>query len=149
MATPRRPPGTANQPDWRAIRFRRKRRSMNAEDVVTRFCAAAATRDVKELCAYFTEDAVYHNIPIAPVVGRDAIAATLSQFLVPASSVEFEMKGIASRGSLVLTERVDRFVMGGKTIELPVMGAFEVTPEGKISAWRDYFDMQQFTSQMG
>ena len=29
------------------------------------------------------------------------------------------------------------------------MGAFEITPEGKIRAWRDYFDMQQFTSQLG
>ena len=30
---------------------------------------------------------------------------------------------------------------------LPVMGAFEVS-DGKINAWRDYFDMNQFTSQM-
>ena len=29
------------------------------------------------------------------------------------------------------------------------MGAFEVTPDGKISAWRDYFDMQPFTGQLG
>jgi limonene-1,2-epoxide hydrolase len=29
------------------------------------------------------------------------------------------------------------------------MGAFEVTPEGKISAWRDYFEMRQFTNQRG
>ena len=27
------------------------------------------------------------------------------------------------------------------------MGAFEVN-DGKITAWRDYFDMNQFTSQM-
>jgi limonene-1,2-epoxide hydrolase len=29
-----------------------------------------------------------------------------------------------------------------------VMGTFEVR-EDKIAAWRDYFDMNQFTSQMG
>ncbi len=29
------------------------------------------------------------------------------------------------------------------------MGAFEVTSAGKIRAWRDYFDMQQFMTQMG
>jgi limonene-1,2-epoxide hydrolase len=39
-------------------------------------------------------------------------------------------------------------VLHGKKVELPVMGSFEVTPEGKISAWRDYFDMNQFTQQV-
>jgi hypothetical protein len=34
------------------------------------------------------------------------------------------------------------------TFELPVMGTFEVN-HGKIKAWRDYFDMNQFTSRMG
>ncbi|MBY0275624.1 nuclear transport factor 2 family protein [Candidatus Binatia bacterium] len=121
---------------------------MTPEQIVQRFCAAAARRDVTELGAYFTEDAVYHNIPIAPVTGRAAIEATLAQFLGSATSCEFEMRAIAANGNVVLTERVDRFVLGGKSIALPVMGTFEITTDGKISAWRDYFDMQQFTSQM-
>jgi limonene-1,2-epoxide hydrolase len=29
------------------------------------------------------------------------------------------------------------------------MGTFEVNDEGKITHWRDYFDMNQFVSQMG
>ena len=49
----------------------------------------------------------------------------------------------------MFAERVDRLAIGGKMVELPVMGAHEVTPEGKISAWRDYFDRQQFTNQLG
>jgi len=28
------------------------------------------------------------------------------------------------------------------------MGTFEVS-DGKISAWRDYFDMNQFTTRLG
>ena len=40
-------------------------------------------------------------------------------------------------------------MMNGKRIELPVMGAFEVTADGKISAWRDYFDMATFSKQDG
>ena len=122
---------------------------MTPEQIVRSFCEAAARRDVKELGAYFTADAVYHNIPVAPVTGREAIEATLGQFLIPASSVAFEMLAIASNGNVVLTERIDRFVLGGKSIAIPVMGAFEVTADGKIKAWRDYFDMQQFMSQMG
>jgi limonene-1,2-epoxide hydrolase len=45
----------------------------------------------------------------------------------------------------VLTERTDHFTMKGKTAPLPVMGAFHVV-DGKITAWRDYFDMAQVTA---
>ena len=119
------------------------------ESIVLQFCEAVVRADVKELAGYFTADAVYHNIPLAPVTGRAAIEETLAQFLTPGSTVEFEIKAIASRDNRVLTERVDRFEMNGKRIALPVMGIFEVAPDGKISAWRDYFDMAQFTSQLG
>ena len=40
------------------------------------------------------------------------------------------------------------FTISDRSFELPVMGTFEVT-DGKIGAWRDYFDMNQFTSRMG
>ena len=120
---------------------------MSPEAVVRDFCAAFSRRDVRELVDFFTADAVYHNMPIAPVQGREAIENTLRQFVDPEGEAEFELRTLASSGNTVLTERVDRFVLRGKKIELPVMGAFEVTPEGKISAWRDYFDMAQFTRQ--
>ncbi len=120
---------------------------MNPEQIVRDFCNAVPRRDVKALVAFFTSDAVYHNIPIAPVVGHEAIEAVLRQFLDPSSEAEFEIIALAAVDGKVLTERIDRFVLNGKKIELPVMGAFEVTAEGKISAWRDYFDMASFTKQ--
>ena len=46
----------------------------------------------------------------------------------------------------VLTERLDKFSFGGKNVELPVAGVFELS-EGKITAWRDYFDMAAWTRQ--
>jgi limonene-1,2-epoxide hydrolase len=119
------------------------------ESVVRDFCRAVERRDVTALVTFFTDDAVYHNIPMAPLTGRDAIASTLTQFIAPATKVEFELLGIATQGATVFTERVDRFEINGKQIALPVMGAFEVTSDGKIRAWRDYFDMQQFTNQLG
>ncbi len=123
--------------------------AMTPESVVRDFCRAVERRDVDALLAFFTDDAVYHNIPLAPLTGRDAIAGTLAQFITPASHVEFEITALATTGATVLTERVDRFVIGDKRVELPVMGAFEVSPEGTIRAWRDYFDMQQFSAQLG
>jgi limonene-1,2-epoxide hydrolase len=63
-------------------------------EVVRRFCAGWSDNiRTAELAAFFTDDAVYHNIPQAPITGREAIANTID--------------------------------------------------------WRDYFDMNQFSSRMG
>ena len=51
-------------------------------DVVLRFCAAwSDNAGAAELAAFFTDDAVYHNIPLAPVSGREAIANNISSFI--------------------------------------------------------------------
>lgn len=117
-------------------------------EIVERFCAAWPDLDVGALGAFFADDAVYHNIPVDPVHGRPSIEETITNFTTGAESVEFEILHSAVNGSVVLTERVDRFFFaGGHTIELPVMGTFEIE-DGLISAWRDYFDLQQFMSQL-
>jgi len=68
-------------------------------------------------------------------------------FLKPAESVEFIMLKIAEGDDgAVLTERLDKFSFGGKNVELSVAGVFELS-EGKITAWRDYFDMAAWTRQ--
>ena len=118
-------------------------------EVVRRFCAAWSNdTPADELAAFFTEDAVYHNVPVDPVVGPEAIRGVLASFTTGVESIEFRVGAIAADGPVVMTERVDAFKLPDKSFELPVMGTFEVT-DGKISAWRDYFDMNQFTSRMG
>ena len=116
-------------------------------DIVRRFCAAWGDGDLDALMAYFTDDAVYHNIPVDPVTGKEAIRATVAGFTQGVEKIEFRVNNLATDGDVVLTERVDVFHLPGKTIELPVMGTFEVR-DGKIAAWRDYFDLNQFMSQM-
>ena len=117
-------------------------------EIVADFCAAWTRLDLDELLGYFTPDAVYHNIPVAPVVGVDAIRATMQMFTTGVERIEFRVNNIAATGNVVLTERVDVFVQPERTIELPVMGTFEVV-DGKIAAWRDYFDLKQYMDQAG
>ena len=122
-------------------------------EVVRRFCAAWSDNlGTIELAAFFTDDAVYHNIPLAPVTGREAIAKTIASFIRPGApgieSIEFRVVNIAANGPVVMTERVDVFKRPDKSFEVQVMGTFEIS-DGKIKAWRDYFDMNQFASRMG
>jgi len=121
-------------------------------EVVRRFCAAWSDNiGAAELAAFFTDDAVYHNIPLAPVTGREAIANNIASFIRPGApgieGIQFRVINIAANGPVVMTERVDVFKLPNKSFELPVMGTFEVS-DGKISAWRDYFDTNQFKSRM-
>ena len=125
----------------------------DAIDFVQRFCAEWGKADwsdpkaVDVIIDYFTDDAVYHNIPVDPVHGHDGIRGMINMFLAPDSHIEFRVRNIAADGDVVMTERVDVFELPGKTIELPVMGTFEVR-DGKIAAWRDYFDLNQYMSQL-
>ncbi len=116
-----------------------------AEEVVRAFCAAASTRDPQVLREFLADDVVYHNIPMEPAVGIDAAMAVIDMFVGMCEGLEFELHHLASDGDTVLTERTDTFTINGKTAPLPVMGAFEVR-DGKIAAWRDYFDMAQVTA---
>jgi limonene-1,2-epoxide hydrolase len=129
----------------------------NPGEIVQAFCDAWAKLDLDELLAYFTPDAVYHNIPVDPVVGVDAIRATIQMFTTAVERIEFRVRNLAvvarsvddnaNDGDVVLTERVDVFVLPHTTVELPVMGAFEVR-DGRIAAWRDYFDLNQYMQQV-
>ena len=110
-------------------------------EVVRGFCAAwSRNLGAAELAAFFTEDAVYHNIPLAPMTGREAIADTIASVLRPGppgiESIEFRVINIAANGPVVMTERVS-LQAPRQVVELQVMGIFEVSG-GKISAWRDY-----------
>ena len=116
--------------------------------IVLDFIDACSANDIETILGFFDPDCVYHNIPVAPVKGVEAIRGVLEGFLRLASKVDWQVRSVADAGAgTVLTERLDRFLMGEKWVELPVMGAFEVR-KGKITAWRDYFDLDQFQKQV-
>jgi limonene-1,2-epoxide hydrolase len=51
----------------------------------------------------------------------------------------------ASNGAVVIVERLDRHRFPTGWVELPVTGVFEVH-DGRITVWRDYFDVATFQS---
>ena len=119
----------------------------DAERVVRDMCDAFAKHDAEALRPYFTDDVVYHNIPMDPAVGIDATIAFIDGFFAMCDNMTIETLHLAVRDDVVLTERVDTFRVGDVIAPLPLMGTFEVR-DGKISAWRDYFDMAQITKML-
>ena len=121
---------------------------MDADRIVRDFCDAWGRTDIDAIMAAFSEDAVYHNIPMEPCKGKDAIRSFIAGMLGGmARSVRFEILHQVVSGHLVMNERVDTIELETGSVDLPVCGVFELNADGKIVAWRDYFDMKQFTGQ--
>jgi limonene-1,2-epoxide hydrolase len=108
-----------------------------------RVCEAWNMMDLDEYHRLFDAQVDYRNIPLPGDrhIGPDAVHAVLSAFL-DRWDATLRVDNIAAAGNVVLTERTEIFShrAGGKPgFELPVMGAFEFR-DGKITAWRDYFE---------
>jgi limonene-1,2-epoxide hydrolase len=115
--------------------------------VIQEFCAAWSRLNTDELMTYFTDDAVYHNMPGPPAQGRDAVRKTIDRFLSGWTATSWDVVNIAASGNVVFAERVDRTDAAGRHVDLPLVGVFELEGE-KIRAWRDYFDLATYTRAM-
>lgn len=111
------------------------------ETIVREFIAAWSEGDARKLADFFTEDAVVWNDGRTTVRGREAINEHFKMQLTACTDCNFEITQSAVSGNVVFNERIDRMKIVGAPIELPVAGVFEVDDEGKLTAWRDYFDL--------
>jgi limonene-1,2-epoxide hydrolase len=116
---------------------------MNPEQVVNAFMAAFDRKDLDGALALVTDDCYYDNVPLGDMRGREKMREFLAAIVAGNEPVQFEVLRQAAGDKVVMNERIDRFVMNGKPVALPVSGVFEVV-DGKISFWRDYFDKGMF-----
>ncbi|MEM9311934.1 MAG: limonene-1,2-epoxide hydrolase family protein [Pseudomonadota bacterium] len=101
--------------------------------------------DMDAMFAMCAEDIVWHNMPMAPIEGKTAMRVALGGMMASVKGCDWEILSIASNGNTVLTERIDAFDLeSGKRASVRVMGTFELDRSGKITRWRDYFDMAEF-----
>jgi limonene-1,2-epoxide hydrolase len=117
------------------------------ERVVSEFCKTWETLNIDKVMEFFTDDAVYHNIPLAAAKGKAAIRKAIDGFMPGTTKIEFKILSTASAGATVLNERVDSFIVNGRPVVVPVAGVFEISG-GKIKAWRDYFDLATYMNQL-
>jgi len=114
--------------------------SAEANDALVRdFLAAWERRDTAFILDRMTEDAVYHAMPLSPIVGKAVLADWVRGFEgVPPGRLEIRHQ-VASAG-VVLNERSDAISLNGKPVALPICAVFEIDG-GRIRAWREYFDL--------
>jgi limonene-1,2-epoxide hydrolase len=107
--------------------------------------------DVDRITAMMADDIIWQtNVPswrprIGREVAREELARqnTISTGALPGS----EILHIASNGGVVFAEKTDIFEMGDKRITLRVNAVLEVV-DGKIAAWREYYDSVDLARQL-
>ncbi len=110
------------------------------------------TQNADGMSSLMTDDVVWHiNMPLArAVVGREAARVeierqnTISSGMLDGS----EVLRVVSDGATVFTERIEINEINGRQVTFHINGVFEIR-DGKIAAWRDYFDTCDMALQLG
>src|ERR1700759_1315446 len=93
------------------------------DELVTEFCTLWSSPDPDQIAGYFTEDAVYHNIPRAPMHGRDTIRHFIAEFLGTVNGIDFLVHRQINDGAVVMNERTDVIRRkDGEDVPVQVMG---------------------------
>ena len=102
--------------------------------------------DAESAGAVLDDNLVYQNVGLPTIRGR---ARALKLFRAMEGRAGFEVKThrIAVNGSSVLTERTDALIFGPVRLQFWVCGVFEVH-NGRITLWRDYFDVWDMTKAL-
>ena len=116
-------------------------------ETVRAFVAALERKDIDSALTFVAENCEYDNVPMSKVHGPLAVRGVLESFLGAASEVDWVVHREAATGNVVFNERVDRFHFAHGWVELPVTGVWEVV-DGRITLWRDYFDIAMYMKQM-
>src|SRR3984893_3642051 len=123
--------------------------AVNCEKVVADLFGAWTRLSLDEVMSYFAEDAVWHNVPMSPAKGKQAIREMTHGFIKDMSAFSVKILKSLHEGNVVFDSRVDtRTTKSGKKAGVPVAGMFELDDAGKIKVWRDYFDLATFTRQI-
>jgi limonene-1,2-epoxide hydrolase len=106
--------------------------------------------DIEKIVSMLSDDAVWQLwIPGGPTLrGREAIRNDIARQLSFATFMRCGAVHVASNGGVVFTERIDHFNSHGKTVEHHLVAVFEVNGQGKITAWREYFDPDDVNRQL-
>jgi limonene-1,2-epoxide hydrolase len=121
---------------------------MTPEETVDEFIRRVVANDLESALELVSDDVEYDNVPIGKNIGPEAMRSFLGAMAGNVDEVQFIVHRQAVNGNVVLNERTDRFGVGDNWMDLKVAGVFEVNADGKVSLWRDYFDVAEFNSEM-
>jgi limonene-1,2-epoxide hydrolase len=114
---------------------------------------AADQPDWDQVLDVFTEDATYHMlVPRGSILaGRKRIREELERQFTDYYDCECELLALVASETTVMTERRDHVTMkhNDQRIFSSVAAVFELNDDGRIIAWREYWDSDDIAKQLG
>jgi limonene-1,2-epoxide hydrolase len=115
-------------------------------DTVVEFLRALTAYDVDAALDLVSDDLVYANVSLPTIYGRDRLEHIFRPWLRPdRMGFNVHLNHVATKGDVVLTDRVDELNWGRFATRFWVYGRFVVGPDSKITLWRDSFDWLDVT----
>lgn len=101
-------------------------------------------RDYDKVGTYFAKDGHYEDVPTPDdgATGPEAIAARLKVGLLPIENYVHHTHQIIIEGDTIVTEHTEEWHWDeDHKVALPFVSIHKVNAEGKLTFWRDYWDM--------
>ena len=121
--------------------------------VVKAFFKAQDARDLSGMCSLVDNNILYINEPHPSsrhICGRHAFQAAFANSpCIWAEDARLEILNIAYNPMtrVVFVERLDQYLIQGKWLKIPISGFLEITKQGKIAKWKDYFCYKKYKEQ--
>jgi limonene-1,2-epoxide hydrolase len=110
--------------------------------------AAWVRGDRDAMAKAYADDIVwYPNRSMDPVHGKAAMMEFMVKFGRGMTDVYYEQTNMVESGNLLFVEGTENYTKKGRKVRLPYAGVVEFR-DGKIIAWRDYFDMKSLEAQL-
>jgi limonene-1,2-epoxide hydrolase len=114
-------------------------------------CAVDVETAQAAIRQHFADDCVWQQSGFPTTTGPDEAVALLDSMVesLGLASIDVEYLHVATADDLVMTERLDWLVQadGSRMGPVVVLGVTEFR-DGKISAWREYFDTSGFAHML-
>lgn len=117
--------------------------ALDNAQIVEVFLKALEHQDFETLDGLVADDIVYQNVGF-PTIRGGARVRKLFHGMEGKMGFEVKFHRNVAEGSTVLNERTDAMIIGPVRLQFWVCGVFEVH-DGRITLWRDYFDLYDFT----
>ncbi len=126
---------------------------MSDEDLtrlaIEELLAAVESRDLRKVECALHPDAVWQNVPHAPVAGRESVIQMLASIICWSDKVQWDVLSASVKGDTGWYERLDRFWIDGAEYAVPCNGVFRVDPTTRtVCALRDYVDLGEWRSSV-
>ncbi len=99
--------------------------------------------DADSVLTHFAEDVVWLSPPLPLLRGKKTVERALRLLVRALRAYAYRDARWAVDGDRVFVERTEDLSLGPFTIELPVNSVVELR-DGKVVAWRDYYDSITF-----